>query len=240
MSTARKPAASPKKNLPAKPKVRSTAKKVSKKGAVAALAASAKRASSSARARAEDLLAEIARRKVRIAEDFYEIGEALRELLHKKLFLTVGYKSFQEMLQARAVMSISQANRLITLVSSMPREKALAVGSEKAFLLVDYAKATPEPDTAAWLLDEGKLPGGKKIADASTREIVAATKAVRAKHGTAKAKSDDQIAAEKEARSMQAALHKRGAKSAIVSTAKRDGEWWIRLEVKVAHAKTLQ
>ena len=41
-------------------------------------------------------------------------------------------------------MSATPARKLIALDSSVPREKALAAGSEKAALLVDYAKATAE------------------------------------------------------------------------------------------------
>src|SRR5262245_8609333 len=48
--------------------------------------------------RAEELLDLIARRKARIAEDFYEIGKALRELSKKKLYAVLGHRSFGEML----------------------------------------------------------------------------------------------------------------------------------------------
>ena len=237
MANARKLSA-PRKKAAAPRKARAASKTT--KHAVQSLVAVGKKASLAGRTRGEELLAEIARRMVNIAEAFYEVGEALRELLSKKLYIALGYRSFQEMLAARNVMSFSQANRLIQLVSSLPREKALAVGSAKAFLLVDYAKATPEPDNAAWLLDEGKLPGGKRIADATTREIVAATKQIRAKNGTAKAKSDDRIDAERGARAVQAALRKRGAKSTTASAVKRGGEWWLRFEVKLDHAEALK
>ena len=47
----------------------------------------------------------IERRKARIAEDFYDIGQALTELLKKKLYLVLGYSSFAQMLTKRGVMS---------------------------------------------------------------------------------------------------------------------------------------
>lgn len=222
-------------------KVAAASRSITKKAPAArALVSTAKKASSADRDRAETLLAEIARRKTRIAEDFYEIGEALRDLQKKKLYLALGHATFGDMLKARKVMGATQAYKLIQLVSSVPREKALAVGSEKAFLLVDYAKATPEPDNPTWLLEQGKLPGGKRVADASTREIVAATKAVRAKRGAGKPKSAEQSVAEKAARSAQAALRKRGAKSATAATVKKGNEWWLRVELKVDHAPALE
>ncbi len=166
------------------------------------------------------LLAEIVRWKLRIAADFYDIGEALREIQNKKLYRALGHAKFADMLKARRVMGATQAYRLIQLVSSVPREKALAIGSEKAFRLIDYAKVTPEPDNASWLTEQGTLPGGKRVAEASTREIVAATKAVRAKGGAKKAK----IAANEAARSVRAALRKRGASAAASETMPRGAQ----------------
>lgn len=61
--------------------------------------------------RAEALLAGIARRKVRISEDFYEIGLSLSELLKKKLYFALGHGSFEEMLKAHDVMSWSRAQK---------------------------------------------------------------------------------------------------------------------------------
>jgi len=235
----RVPMSRPRRTRPAKAVKRSTSKPKKKATSTTKLVVAAKRSSVADSERGEALIAEILRRKARIAEDFYEIGEALRELLKKKLYLALGHATFGDMLKDRKLMGVTQAGKLIQLVSSVPREKALAIGSEKAFLLVDYAKATPEPDTAAWLLEEGKLPSGKRVADASTREIVAATKAVRAKQGTSKRKSSEQIEADKTARAVQAALRKRGVKGATVTAVKKGAEWLVRVEVTVAHAHAL-
>lgn len=191
------------------------------------------------RKRAEALLAEIARRMQRIAEDFYDIGKALLELQKQKLFLALGYSSFAAMLAARTIMGASQANKLIKIVSTMPREKALSVGSEKAALLAAYAEATPEPDTAEWLLDKGALPGGKRLAEASTREIAEAAKKARST-GAKKTKSPEEASAKVGARKAQAALRRRGAKGAIVEAVKRGGEWWLRVELRADAAGLLE
>lgn len=195
-----------------------------------ALVVEAKSASEANRKRAEGLLAEIARRLISIAEHFYDIGQALRELQKKKLFLALGYSSFAEMLTARNVMSPTQANKLIRIVSTLPRDKALAVGSEKAGLLAGYAEATPEPDTPEWLLDKGTLPSGKPVAKASTRELASALKAVRSK-SSPKAKSPEEASARASARKAQASLRKRGAKGATAEAVKKAGQWWIRVEL---------
>lgn len=202
------------------------------------LALGAKAISSAARTRAESLLAEIERRKLRIAEDFYDIGVGLRELSEKKLFGALGFPSFAAMLTDRKVMSLSQAHRLIRIARSLPRDKALAVGSEKAALLTGYSEATSEADTPEWLLDKGTLPGGKPIAEASSRELAAALKKARAAKRK-KAPSPEEAAAQAGARGAQAALRKRGAKNATVEVVRRAGTFWLRAEVPVSAAALL-
>ncbi|MEZ4315149.1 MAG: hypothetical protein R3F14_44610 [Polyangiaceae bacterium] len=203
-----------------------------------ALAASAAAPRTAAQEKAESLLDVIARRKQRIAEDFYDIGEALRDLQKKKLFAALGYESFADMLEARKVMSLTQAHKLIRIVTTLPRAKALAVGSEKAAILVGYSEATPEPDTPEWLLDQGTLPGGKPVAEASTRELKAAVKQVRAKVGK-KAPKPEEKAARSQAKSAQAALRKRGAKKATAEAVRKAGKWWVRVELPAESAGVL-
>ncbi|MBK8259526.1 MAG: hypothetical protein IPK82_43570 [Polyangiaceae bacterium] len=221
-----KVAALPQKGLtpPSHPAKSPASKSAAPKSAANALAREVNTTSQANRKRAEALLNEIGRRMQRIAEDFYDIGQALLELQKKKLYLSLGYKSFAEMLAARRVMSPAQANKLIKIVSTLPRDRALSVGSEKAALLAAYAEATPEPDTAEWLLDQGKLPSGKSLAQASTREIAEASKKVRAVGAKKKAKSPEEAAALAGARKAQAALRKRGARGATAEAIKRGGE----------------
>src|SRR4051812_3414055 len=96
-----------------KPPAKSPAGSLATKTKTLAIVRQAKIASEANRKRAEALLAEITRRLLSIAEDFYDIGQALLELKKKSLFVALGYKSFAEMLGARGVMSITQANKLI-------------------------------------------------------------------------------------------------------------------------------
>lgn len=190
----------------------------------------AKSETSAGRRKAEDLLAQIARRKLVIAEEFYDIGVALRELQKKKLFAALGYASFSAMLEARKVMSLSQAHKLIRIVESFSREKALSVGSEKAALLIGYADSTTEPDTAEWLLDTGKLPSGKAVSEASTRELADALKKARTPAAKKKVPPEE-ARVRANARNAQAVLRKHGASGATVEVVRKAGGFWLRAEL---------
>jgi hypothetical protein len=142
------------------------------------------------------------------------------------------------MLRARQVMGVSQAKKLIEVAASMPREKALEIGAEKAYALARYAAATPEPDTPAWLLDGDAAIGGKPVRDLSLRELQAATSKVRSKHAAKKA-TPEEHAARASARDVQAWLKKRGAKGAAVTARKTKDGWWLTIEVRADAAKLL-
>jgi hypothetical protein len=66
-----------------------------------ALAADAKKQLATNKRRGQSLLALIERRKDRITEDFYDIGEALRELLNNKLYAALGFDTFEQLLDAQ-------------------------------------------------------------------------------------------------------------------------------------------
>lgn len=182
--------------------------KTSTKKKVSALVARANAEKAAAlgrkKGRAEALLALITRRKQRMVEDFYDIGEALRELLDQKLYAALGHASFEAMLAAHDVMGLTQAKKLIALVANVPRDQALALGQEKAYELVAYTAATPEADTPAALLAADAAIGGKPLSRASLRELQAATKAVRAKQAAAKPKSKAERDAARVARDARA------------------------------------
>ncbi|MBK8257912.1 MAG: hypothetical protein IPK82_35255 [Polyangiaceae bacterium] len=194
--------------------------KLTGKDAAPALTAKATKVREGDKRRAEELLASIARRKERITEDFYEIGTALRELLRKKLYVALGHASFADMLSARNVMGAMTAKRLIEVVEKVPLKQALQLGPERAYALARYTAATPELDTPAGLLESGAKIGGKKVADASLREITQAGKQVRAKTKPNGAASPEQTAAEKAVREVGAWLRGRKVRGASV-TAKR-------------------
>ena len=132
------------------------------------------------KARAEALIALILRRKARIVDDFYDIGEALRVILREKLYESLGYASFEALLTARELLGISQATKLIAVVEQVPREQAVRLGSEKAYALVSYAGATPAADSPASLVADDARIDGKPVSSSSSRDLLAATRKVRA------------------------------------------------------------
>ena len=224
------PAPTAAKNPPAKP----AGKTATGAEVTAALVATATKVSAADRSRAESLLAEIARRKERIAEDFYDIGLALSQLFKKKLHLALGHRSFEEMLKARDVVSPSTARGLMRLVASMSREQALAVGQEKAIALLGYSKATPELDTPKTLMESGQLPGGKPVAAASVRDLKKATKEVRAAQGKTRPLSADARAARAEAKAVSKWLRSCGVSRPEVAETRGKEGYLVRVELPVA------
>ncbi|WP_437310232.1 hypothetical protein [Sorangium sp. So ce388] len=208
-------------------------------GALARVRAEATKGGAAAEKRAQALLELIERRKARIAEDFYEIGEALRELQRKKLYLALGHASFGEMLKARNLMGLTQAKKLIGVVAALPRDRALALGPEKAYALTRYTAATPEVDTPAWLLDQGATVAGKSLEEISVRELAAEAGKVRAQAAGPKRRDPEEQRARSAARAAQAALRKRGAKGATVEAHRAKGGFWLRVEVPLEAAAAL-
>ena len=152
--------------------------------------------------RLKALEALIRRRLVTVVESFYDVGEALAEVLRRKLYAAEEHASLEAWLRATKLLSVTQAMKLLAIVRHVPREQALAAGQERAYALIALASATPEPDTAAELIERGSVEG-QPAAQAPVRAIVAAARAARAKgtKGTAtpaaKAKAKAERAIEK-------------------------------------------
>lgn len=140
-----------------------------------------------ASARLAELLALIRRRMGTVVESFYDIGEALREIVEKKLYAVADHKSFNALLTAERLMSARQAAKLLAVVRNVPRTEALGMGLERTYALVAYTAATPEDDRASELIAQNAEVGGKAVTKSSRREIEAATKEVRERVGTARA-----------------------------------------------------
>lgn len=130
--------------------------------------------------RLKALEALIRRRLVTVVESFYDVGEALAEVLRRKLYAAAEHASLEAWLKATKLLSVTQAMKLLAIVKHVPREQALAAGQERAYALIALASATPEPDTAAELIERGTVDG-QPAAQAPVRAIVAAAKAQREK-----------------------------------------------------------
>lgn len=164
--------------------------KTSKKPKPALPTALAARATAAARtktkrlhAEARSLLALIGRRKKEITEAFYDIGQALARLKERDLVSALGRKTFAEVCSLDAGISVSVAERLVAIATTMTRQQALAMGQQKAMAMIALAAATPEADTAVGLYRKPTvtLPGGKKLSPraASATAIEEAATAVR-------------------------------------------------------------
>ena len=180
-----------------------------------ALAATGALRKTAAQTRGEALLDLIARRRARIAEDFYDIGEALREILRKKLFLALGHSSFGALLDARKVMGRSQAAKLIAIVDAMPRRRALEVGTEKAYALTRLAAATAALDTVEQIATEGVAVGPKKrrsVEDLSAEDVKRLAKTLAKPKSLSLAQRADAA----QVRAAQASLRRAGWREARV------------------------
>lgn len=127
----------------------------------------------------DELIALIERRRTRIAEDFYDIGIALRTILREKLYEAGGYGSFAALVERRRLMSRATAMRLVAIVDHVPRAQAIALGQEKSYALIGYTSATPEKDTAAELARTDANVNRKPLSRATVRDITAAARAKR-------------------------------------------------------------
>ena len=190
-------------------------------------------------ARLAELVALIRRRMTDVVESFYDMGEALREVVEHKLYAAAGHASFKAFLAAERLLSARQAAKLIAVVRKVPREQALALGQERAYALVAYTDATPDDDSAAGLLAADARVGEKPVTRASVREIQAATRAVNASERAKRPPTEARRAKEKAdaalVKTVKAALREGGFARAAV-TLKRDT---VRIEVTRAQAERL-
>jgi hypothetical protein len=206
----------------------------SAKGAAGLVRAAAAASGAMARhaARANELLDLIQRRVGRIQEDFFDIGTALRELKDKKLFVSLGFRTFDAMLKKRSPVGRSQAYKLMAIVGKVTRNQAIELGEEKAYAIARLVATTAEPDTVASVLEKGVVIGKKrqKPATMSRREIDAAKRTLVEQ---TKKPDPEARAAERAAREARALLHGRGAKEARVEAKKVKGQWWAVVHLPV-------
>jgi hypothetical protein len=150
-------------------------------------AATATSAKKRALARAADDLALITRKKLEIADAFYEIGEALVRLRADGIPQLLGYANFAELCETRLELSLTRAEALVAIASRVRREDALRWGQDKTAALVEIANATGADDTPGEIAQGSlKLPGGKRldVEKTSARTLRQLAKDLRAKRGT--------------------------------------------------------
>ncbi len=92
-----------------------------------------------------------------LAKTFFEIGLVLRDIQDQKLFTAKGFQSFESFVEREIDLSKSAALRLVKLVSTFTREKALEMGYERAL----DALAQLEGVEGQQAISDSKLPIGK-------------------------------------------------------------------------------
>ena len=193
-----------------------------------------------ARRRCEELLDEIARKKVSISEAFVDIGVALVEIEKKELYKAVGHATFGDLLTEHGVFGPSQAYKLMAIARSLPRRHALQLGTEKAYALVRYAKATAKVDFASQLVEKGIPIGGKlrQLADLSAAELN--EEARRTSRNRRNATRDpERHGALTTVHEVRTRLSKRGV-HAKTEVHKARGEWVVTVVMRVEDFATLR
>jgi hypothetical protein len=184
--------------------------------------------------RAKALLETVKESKARIAREFYAIGLALRELLRKKLYASVGCRSFAEMLDRYDLMGKTQAFKLIGIVDNYDRKQALALGLEKAGGLVELAHATAAKDTGVALAKQGVVVRGHRRAVAELSAVEIEEEAKRTRRSRANATRDPaRHAAQAIAAEREKELRARGVVAASVEAWKGKSGWMVRVECRV-------
>jgi hypothetical protein len=194
-----------------------------------------------ARANAEALIDRVERLKAGVAQAFYEIGRCLGELLDKKLHLSLGFISFETMLEGRGLMSGMQAYKLIEVSRQFSKRDAARLGPEKAYALVRHVARTKQKDDAAEYLLEGFPIGGRRrpIDEVTVRDILAATRtAVSRQHGERGESERARKDAESIRRKVHAALVKRVGDRAEVKVYFRRGGWRLVVELPAELAES--
>ncbi len=169
------------------------------------------------RAQLDELVGVVRRRVDEGGEGFYDAGEALREMLEKRLYRAAGHRSFEALLVAESLLSYRQANKLVAIVRNLPRRAALSLGQERASALVTYAAAHTPPASAAALLDEGATLDGTPLDRASVRALQTATRALRKHRARSPIESARDAADATLVKTVRAALRRLGASTATVT-----------------------
>ena len=197
-----------------------------------------------AKSQATDLVGKIVARKDDIARAFYDIGTALRELHEKKLYGSLGYDSFDEMLASENLMSGQYARRLVQVAASFDREQAQRLGSEKAYALVRYCARTKQDDDPAQYIMEGfPVAGGKRrpIDEVAVREIAESTRIAvlrqKGEHSASEAARRDAALA---AKKLHAKLAERTSGEVTITHAFRRGHWWLQISIPAEMAGAIK
>ncbi len=212
-------------------------KSVAKKGGLARtisreMSDKQKRIAASARAD----IALIHRRRARITEDFYDVGEALVRLKAPGVAASLGYPSFSALCAAELGLSATKAAQLVDIVRGTTRDDAVAFGQDRVAALLALADATPEVDSATSLAHAKiALPSGKilEVGRATASAIWSGAAELRAARPASKRGRGLTTTPEerRDASTLEALLHHHGVATAHVkAVAKGKAGAHVRIE----------
>ncbi len=168
-----------------------------------ALVEAGRRAEDLRAARGRRLLATLRQHLAALAENFVEVGRVLTTLLDERLYLPLGYETFEALLAGERLPSRSQAFKMMGVAAVFERADIRDYGVERAMALIAYTRATAEDDDPVRLLRDNALIGGVAVRDATAADLERARRAALASQGAANAKS---AAAAARAKAEKAAL----------------------------------
>jgi len=112
---------------------------------------------------------------------------------------------------------------------------ATEVGIEKSYALVRYASAKGSAEDAPKLLQANVMIAGERVRDMSYRDLLRAARELKAP-APPPAPSDEEQAARRTARTLQAGLRRTGSRSAVARARRNDGSWIVTVELSVDDA----
>ncbi len=167
-------------------------------------------------ARGKGLLALVRDKRRVVAMAFYEMGQALHALSAPDVFGALGHKTFEDLVDRKLKMSLSQADRLIATARMLGEEQAVDLGYEKS-LAVASALALPGAKLTGAALVLGKRTLDTTATSAADIEAaVTAARHERQKPGRRGRGNTTTPGERGAAERSQAELRRAGAKTATV------------------------
>jgi len=188
---------------------------------------------------AEELIRVVHAEREEATRAFYAMGLALRELSRKERYKDeLGFATFEELVDARYLTSRMTAAKLIAVASTFPAPQAQKLGVEKSYALIRYASVKGQPRDAVRLAISNAVIDGEPVLTISVRELVRATQRLRESLDPPEP-SENENAARRAARALQAALRRHGQKSAAAHAHRAGGEWVVQVHLSQDDAESL-
>lgn len=178
------------------------------------------------------LIAEVRRDLEGVARLFYAMGERLRRILDEELYRVVGYETFAECVASEFSVALRQVSKMIGIARTYVKSDAERAGVERAYALIGYCEALGDGTEPGQIVREDRLVGELPFSASSVRDIVAATRALKA----TRRRDPRKVAAAREAKALgqevRSALHAAGFARASVKVSGKT----VRIEFPRASA----